>query len=92
MNQLCFVYAIDKTSAATVTLFLGTTPIFIGIVASVIGLERLGRGFWLAAAVSLVGVAFVASGSGGFSGHVFGDGLAVSTAPRGRCTRSRSRR
>ena len=29
-NQLCFVYAVDKTSAATVTLFLGSTPIFIG--------------------------------------------------------------
>jgi drug/metabolite transporter (DMT)-like permease len=79
-NQLCFVYSVDKTSAATVTLFLGTTPIFIGVVASVIGLERMGRGFWLATAVSLAGVAFVASGSGGFSGRVFGDGLAVSTA------------
>ncbi|MGZ4291904.1 MAG: DMT family transporter [Gaiellaceae bacterium] len=79
-NQLCFVYSIDKTSAATVTLFLGTTPIFIGVVASVIGLERMGRGFWTATCVSLVGVGFVASGSGGFSGHLFGDGLAVSTA------------
>jgi drug/metabolite transporter (DMT)-like permease len=79
-NQLCFVYSVDKTSAATVTLFLGTTPIFIGVIASVIGLERMGRGFWLAAAVSIVGVAFVASGSGGFSGHLFGDSLAVSTA------------
>src|SRR5439155_20654232 len=79
-NQLCFVYSIDKTTAATVTLFLGTTPIFIGVIASVIGLERLGRGFWFATAVSIVGVGFVASGSGGFSGHVFGDALAVTTA------------
>ena len=79
-NQLCFVYSVDKTSAATVTLFLATTPIFIGVVASVIGLERIGRGFWLATAVSLAGGAFVASGSGGFSGRVFGDGLAVATA------------
>jgi drug/metabolite transporter (DMT)-like permease len=80
VNQLCFVYSVDKTSAATVTLFLGTTPIFIGVVASVIGLERMGRGFWSAALVSIVGVAFVASGSGGFSGHLLGDGLAVATA------------
>jgi drug/metabolite transporter (DMT)-like permease len=80
VNQLCFVYSVDKTSAATVTLFLGTTPIFIGVLASVIGLERMGRSFWGAAAVSLVGVAFVASGSGGFSGHVTGDLLALSTA------------
>jgi drug/metabolite transporter (DMT)-like permease len=79
-NQLFFVYSIDRTSAATVTLFLGTTPIFIGVLASVIGLERMGRGFWIAALVSLVGVGFVATGSGGFSGRVFGDGLAVMTA------------
>ena len=82
LNQLCFVYSVDKTSAATVTLFLGTTPIFIGIVASLVGLERLGRTFWTAAAVSLVGVAFVASGSGGFSGNFLGDGLAILTAAR----------
>jgi drug/metabolite transporter (DMT)-like permease len=84
-NQLCFVYSIDKTSAATVTLFLGTTPIFIGIVASVVGLERLGRTFWIAAAVSVVGVGFVASGSGGFSGNIVGDGLAVLTAATWGC-------
>jgi len=79
-NQLCFVYSVDKTSAATVTLFLGTTPIFIGLVASAIGLERMGRGFWIATGASIVGVAFVASGSGGFSGHLSGDALAVATA------------
>jgi drug/metabolite transporter (DMT)-like permease len=80
VNQLCFVYSIDRTSAATVTLFLGSTPIFIGVLASVIGLERMGRGFWLATALSLAGVGFVASGSGGFSGRVLGDTLAISTA------------
>ena len=79
-NQLCFVYGVDKTSAATVTLFLGTTPIFIGVLASIVGLERMGVGFWIATAVSLVGVGFVASGSGGFSGRLFGDVLAISTA------------
>jgi drug/metabolite transporter (DMT)-like permease len=80
LNQLCFVYSIDKTTAATVTLFLGTTPIFIGLIASAVGLERLTRDFWLATAVSIVGVGFVASGSGGFSGNLFGDALAIGTA------------
>ena len=80
VNQLCFVYSVDKTSAATVTLFLGATPIFIGIMASVVGLERMGRGFWFATVVSVIGVGFVASGSGGFGGHLIGDGLAVLTA------------
>jgi drug/metabolite transporter (DMT)-like permease len=79
-NQICFVYSVDKTSAATVTLFLGTTPIFMGLLAGIVGFERQGRGFWLAALVSLVGVAFVASGSGGFSGRIGGDLLAITTA------------
>jgi drug/metabolite transporter (DMT)-like permease len=79
-NQLCFVYSIDKTSAATVTLFLGTTPIFIGLISSVVGLERLTHDFWIATIVSLIGVGFVASGSGGFSGNVIGDALAIGTA------------
>jgi len=85
VNQIFFVYSIDKTSAATVTLFLGTTPIFIGIVASAVGLEHLGKTFWIAAAVSIVGVSFVASGSGGFSANLLGDGLAVLTAATWGC-------
>jgi len=80
VNQVGFVYAIDKTSASTVTLFLGTTPIFVGLVAGAMGLERAGRGFWLATALSFVGVGFVAAGSGGLSGKLAGDGLAVFTA------------
>src|SRR6266567_4084161 len=79
-NQLFFVYSIDRTSAATVTLFLGTTPIFIGVIASAVGLERLTRDFWVATVVSIVGVGFVASGSGGFSGNMAGDALAIGTA------------
>jgi drug/metabolite transporter (DMT)-like permease len=79
-NQVGFVYSIDKTSASTVTLFLGTTPIFVGLVAGAIGIERPGRGFWVATALSFVGVGFVAAGSGGLSGRLFGDSLAVFTA------------
>jgi drug/metabolite transporter (DMT)-like permease len=79
-NQLCFIYAVDKTTASTVTLFLGMTPIFIGVITTLVGFERMGRGFWVATIVSIVGVTFVASGSGGFSGHLFGDLLAVLTA------------
>ena len=70
VNQLCFVYAVDKTSAATVTLFLGTTPIFIGVVASVVGLERLGRGVLDRRRSSRSSASRSSrSGSGGFSGR-----------------------
>jgi drug/metabolite transporter (DMT)-like permease len=80
VNQIGFLYSIRQSSAATVALILGTTPIFIGILATAIGLERLSRRFWLAAAISFGGVGFVASGSGGFSANIGGDGLALFTA------------
>src|SRR5919202_1137310 len=67
LNQLGFVYSVDLTSASTVALILGTTPIFVGLIAALVGLERMGQAFWLAAAMSFVGVGFVAAGSGGFS-------------------------
>jgi drug/metabolite transporter (DMT)-like permease len=80
INQICFVYAIDKTTASTVTLFLGTTPIFVGLLAAAVGFERTGRGFWAATVLSFIGVGFVALGGDGFSGRVVGDGLALLTA------------
>src|SRR5438128_11485501 len=34
INQLGFVYSIHETTASTVALILGTTPIFIGIIST----------------------------------------------------------
>jgi drug/metabolite transporter (DMT)-like permease len=80
LNQLCFTYGVDKSNASTVALLLGTTPIWIGIIATVVGFERVQRSFWVAAALSLVGVALVAGGTGGFSSKLVGNGLALATA------------
>ena len=80
VNQIGFVYSVHKTTASTVALILGTTPIFIGILATAVGLERLTPRFWAAAVISFVGVGFVASGNGGFSGRIIGDLLALGTA------------
>jgi drug/metabolite transporter (DMT)-like permease len=80
VNQVGFVYGVDDANASTVALILGTTPIFIGIIATVAKVERLQRSFWAAAALSFVGVGFVAWGTGGFSGHVRGDLFALFTA------------
>jgi drug/metabolite transporter (DMT)-like permease len=81
VNQLAFVYSARLTSASTVALILGTTPVFVGLIASVVGLERLPRVFWIAAAISFVGVALVAAGtSSGFPGDVAGDLVAVAAA------------
>jgi drug/metabolite transporter (DMT)-like permease len=80
-NQICFVTTLHRTTASTVALVLGTIPIFAGLIVSLFRLERTGRRFWLAAAISFVGVGFVAGGSGGgLSGNVGGDLLALGTA------------
>ena len=65
VNQICFVYSLKLASATTVSLILGTTPIFAALFASAVGLERLSARFWLATLASFAGVALVALGSGG---------------------------
>jgi drug/metabolite transporter (DMT)-like permease len=81
LNQLAYMYAVKLTTATTVALILGTTPIFAALFASAAGLERLSASFWLASAVSFGGVALVAVGSGGgLSGNLGGDLLGVGTA------------
>jgi drug/metabolite transporter (DMT)-like permease len=81
LNQLGFVGSIHLTSASTVALILGVTPVFAGIFSSLAGLGRQTRAFWIAAALSFAGVALIAVGSGGaFSANLLGDLLAVSTA------------
>ena len=79
-NQLCFVYGVDKSTASTAALLLGTTPIWMAMIATSIGFERVQRSFWLAAVLSLIGVGLVASGNGGFSGRGVGVLLALMTA------------
>jgi drug/metabolite transporter (DMT)-like permease len=78
LNQIAFVYAIDLTNASTTALIFGSLPIMTALMASALGVERLHGRFWLAAAVSFLGVALVASGAGGgFSGNLGGDLLAL---------------
>src|SRR5271169_3680828 len=78
-NQISFVVSVHLTSASTVGLVLGTTPIFVGIIATLIGIERLGQPFWAAAVVSFLGVGLIAAGgNGAVSGGLLGDALAVS--------------
>ena len=81
LNQLSFVYALDRTSASTIALVLGATPAFAALIGLTLGLERLSRKFWLAATISFGGVGLVALGSGGdVSGDRLGILLGVATA------------
>lgn len=81
LNQVCFVYALDLTTAATAALILGTTPVFTVLISHAFGVERLSARFWLAALVSFGGVALVALGSGSeLSADLAGNLLAVGMA------------
>ena len=81
LNSIGFMYAIDLTNASTVALIFGSLPIVTAIFAYVLNVERLHRRFWIAAAISFVGVALVAAGSaGGVSGNLVGDLLALLAA------------
>ena len=80
LNQLAFVYALQRTSASTIALILGATPAFAALIGLVLGLERLSRRFWIAAAISFAGVGLVALGSGEVSGDRIGILLGLATA------------
>ena len=80
LNQMSFVFALDRTTASTIGLLLGAIPIFAALLGLALGTERPTRRFWLAAAISFVGVALVAVGSGSeVSGGAVGILLGLST-------------
>jgi drug/metabolite transporter (DMT)-like permease len=75
-NQLCFVFALDLSTAATIALVFGTMPIS----ASLLERRSHGRRHWAAATVSCAGVALVALGAGAeLSTDVLGIVLGVAT-------------
>lgn len=73
VNQMGFTSALGLTSASTVALLFGLLPIFVGMIAWALRIERPQRRHWLAAILSFGGVALVASGAtGGLSGDLGG--------------------
>lgn len=80
-NQVCFVYALKTTSASTIALILGATPIITAVLGLALGTEKLSSKFWFGGAVSFAGVALVAAGaSGGLSSDFGGILLGLGTA------------
>ncbi len=81
LNQFAFVYALDTTSASTIALILGATPVFAALIGLVLGTERLSIWFWLSIVVSFAGVALVTVGGGGeLGGGIRGDLLGIAAA------------
>jgi drug/metabolite transporter (DMT)-like permease len=84
-NQICFVYSLKLTNASTVALLFGATPMFIGVVSTALGLERLGRAFWFGALITMGGVALIALASGSVDTSGLGVTLGIFTAATWGC-------
>jgi drug/metabolite transporter (DMT)-like permease len=81
LNQIGFVYALERTSASVLGLVLGATPIFAALAGLALRTETLPSRFWAGAALSFAGVGLVAVGTGGtLSGDLGGVLLGVLTA------------
>jgi drug/metabolite transporter (DMT)-like permease len=81
LNQVCFVYGVKLAHASTVALLLGATPVFIGLISVVLGLEMLSRAFWIGAMLTFAGVGLVAAAAtGGLGSSLGGDLIAIVTA------------
>jgi drug/metabolite transporter (DMT)-like permease len=81
LNQVCFVYGVKLANASTVALLLGATPVFIGLISVVLGLEHLPATFWIGALVTFAGVGLVAAAAtGGLGSSLGGDLIAIATA------------
>jgi drug/metabolite transporter (DMT)-like permease len=80
LNQLCFVYGVKLAHASTVALLLGTTPIFIGLISLLLGLEHLPSAFWIGAVITFGGVALIALSNGEVGSSLQGTVIAIATA------------
>jgi drug/metabolite transporter (DMT)-like permease len=80
LNQVCFVFSVDLTQASTVALLLGTTPIFIGLIALALRLEQLPWPFWIGALLTFVGVSLIAASSGSLGSGLEGSLIAIGLA------------
>lgn len=62
--QLCFIHGIARTTASNSSLILATTPIFIALLSSVLGIERVGRKVWQNIILSFIGIFLIVEGAG----------------------------
>jgi len=59
LYQLCFISGIALTAAGESSLIYGTTPIFVALLSSVLGVERVRRKVWHSVILSFIGVFLV---------------------------------
>lgn len=63
--QLFFIQAISKTNASTASVIMATSPVFIALLSTALGQERIPWAGWLGIAVSVAGFFLVVAGGNG---------------------------
>jgi len=62
--QLLFINGIFLTTAGNSSLILATTPIFVALLSSVLGVERVERRVWYSVMLSFIGILLIVQGAG----------------------------
>lgn len=63
--QLFFIQAIARMNASSASIIMGTSPVFIALLATAVGKERIGAAGWAGIALSFAGFLLVVSGDNG---------------------------
>jgi len=80
LNQLCFVYSLTDTGASDVALLGASGPLITAFLATLVGIEHLGRRHWVGAVLGLAGVVLIVGGAAGAAfgrSPLQGDALAL---------------
>ncbi|MBC7131167.1 EamA family transporter, partial [Candidatus Bathyarchaeota archaeon] len=62
--QILFINGIYRTTAGNSSLILATTPIFVAIFSSILGVEKIKRRMWQSILLSFTGIVLIVLGSG----------------------------
>jgi drug/metabolite transporter (DMT)-like permease len=67
VNQACFVYALTYTGASDVAFLFAAGPLVTALLATAVGMERLGRRHWAGALAGFIGIGLIVVGRVGAS-------------------------
>jgi drug/metabolite transporter (DMT)-like permease len=62
--QLFFIYGISFTTAGNSAILYGTVPIFVGLLSSILGVEKITRRIWQSVIISFVGIILIIVSTG----------------------------
>jgi len=62
--QLLFIHGIARTTASNSSLILAIMPIFVALLSTVLGAEKVGRRIWYGVVISFIGIFLIVQGTG----------------------------